>query len=659
MVFWRFISDTDAVEHLTAEEQAWIANDAITVREKLLLPVARLLAAGWLQHGSFDSSETQMILYLDTMTKLVGHHNSLRINTVLTRVQLKAPADEVEEEPQRLTEEDSLDVPLLVSLAEWADFEKNAKWFTHLAWAIGMTNVAEAEIRYQTAIDMDPTYGPAYSGMAFLHAKQEHYEEAIAVMRQAIRHGCHKPLHPDSGIESNTVYVAEWQEKLLDYDGALMTLKRDLEFHDCPPDTVVRAIGLAFKMQRYKEVMNVLRGPNVKLSELLYDIGQEGTDKISISAHKTKQVSWLKSRFEKAITLKRSERQVSEPAIFQLTSALCRLLAQNQEFDRAIERMRDEVGYSEAKIQDGWDNARFRGQYCNLQFFKAESSTPHSPEYEECISEIKRIEEREHIIPATEGEPTISTDNFHAGLFLATLLKQDGKPEEADIYLKERMRTARFMLYDENLNNDSEAYQMVFLILLTHGDDVNAAAAASIFSQEFRGVVDSEDDEAKEPVTDEVDTERNIPATAAANTTPDVTTSVALEKTDPSLEPVAIVAPGWDCGYCDGLCMQRFAEVPQPAYYCSSCYDTWFCEDCMQILKADGFPYKKCDPDHHRVKFMGFPPELNQKQVLVDGVVRNREEWLDGLWETWGLPKGEIWTGPKRVRKARGMCVVM
>jgi len=555
-----------------------------------------------------------------------------------------------------------LDVTLLVSLAEWPEFEKDSRWFTHLAWAIGMKNVAEAELRYQTAIDMDPTYGPAYSGMAFLHARNENYEEAIAVMRQSIRHGCHKPLHPESGLDrSNTVYVAEWQEKLLDYDGSLMTLKRDLEFDDCPPDTATRAIALAFKMKRYKEVMNILRGPNISLSEFLYDIGQEGTDRISISAHKTKQVSWLKSRFEEAITFKRSERKVYEPGIFQLTSALCRLLAQNQEFDRAIEKMRDEVGYSEAKIQEGWDNARFRGQYCNLQFSKAEISIPHSREYEDCVEEIRRIEKREHIIPVTEGEPTISTDNFHAGLFLAMLLKQDGKTEEALVYLKERMSTARFMLYDENLNNDGDAYKMLFSALLTDGDDVNAAAAASIFSQEYKGVIDSDDDEAKEPIVEagvEFDAENLTSETAAVDTLLDSNTS-ALETPDASLEPATIAAPGWDYGYCDGLCMHQFAEAPKPTYYCSSCYNTWFCENCVQLLETDGFPYKKCDPDHHRVKFMGFPPELNQEQVLVDGMVRNRGEWLDGLWEKWGLPKGEPWTGPKRVRKAKTGCVVM
>jgi hypothetical protein len=78
LVFWRFVSDADAMEHLTAEEQAWMANDVLTVRETLLLPVARFLAAGWLQNGSFDSSETQMILYLDTMTKLVGCQSALK-----------------------------------------------------------------------------------------------------------------------------------------------------------------------------------------------------------------------------------------------------------------------------------------------------------------------------------------------------------------------------------------------------------------------------------------------------------------------------------------------------------------------------------------------------------------------------------------------------
>lgn len=88
----------------------------------------------------------------------------------------------------------------------------------------------------------------------------------------------------------------------------------------------------------------------------------------------------------------------------------------------------------------------------------------------------------------------------------------------------------------------------------------------------------------------------------------------------------------WEC---DGPCTTA-SDSYQELHFCRFCDDTCFCEKCIELVKSDKMPFRKCAADHQHVRM--FPMTSEAKRVttaLVERRFEVQQEWLDGLKKEW------------------------
>ena len=86
---------------------------------------------------------------------------------------------------------------------------------------------------------------------------------------------------------------------------------------------------------------------------------------------------------------------------------------------------------------------------------------------------------------------------------------------------------------------------------------------------------------------------------------------------------------------CDGPCQspqQSYAEI----YFCRVCNDVCFCEKCIQLVRNDEMPFRRCAKDHPFVRAF---PMIEEARRVTDALVERRFEvqqaWLEGLRKVW------------------------
>ena len=91
----------------------------------------------------------------------------------------------------------------------------------------------------------------------------------------------------------------------------------------------------------------------------------------------------------------------------------------------------------------------------------------------------------------------------------------------------------------------------------------------------------------------------------------------------------------------DGPCSTDNYQKPggyKEIWYCTCCYDTQFCEECIEMTKKGELPLRKCDKDHPFMKFLPVPEELKEKAVVWNAdnpAVEVNREWLESLRKAW------------------------
>ena len=116
----------------------------------------------------------------------------------------------------------------------------------------------------------------------------------------------------------------------------------------------------------------------------------------------------------------------------------------------------------------------------------------------------------------------------------------------------------------------------------------------------------------------------------------DEETSTSDHDDDKSTESINPKYAGF--GYhwsCDGPCnspQQSYAEI----HFCRVCNDVCFCEKCIQLVRNDEMPFRRCAKDHPFVRAF---PVIEEARRVTDALVERRFEvqqaWLDGLRKVW------------------------
>lgn len=200
---------------------------------------------------------------------------------------------------------------------------------------------------------------------------------------------------------------------------------------------------------------------------------------------------------------------------------------------------------------------------------------------------------------ADEGSSTYKI--APAAVLLGSYLREAGAAEESTwkACLKPMMLQGIDLLCDDDLGNDLQAYDDLVTALIAAGDFDNARAANVALGMGF--------------------------------TYPDAADEIA------------------ECGYpketnfftCDGPCSTDNYRKPggyKEIWYCTCCYDTQFCEECIEMAKKGELPLRKCNKDHPFMKFLPVPGELKEKAVVWNAdnpAVEVNREWLESLRKAW------------------------
>ena len=87
---------------------------------------------------------------------------------------------------------------------------------------------------------------------------------------------------------------------------------------------------------------------------------------------------------------------------------------------------------------------------------------------------------------------------------------------------------------------------------------------------------------------------------------------------------------------CDGTCEGTFA-VFEGLNMCRFCLDSIFCDDCLKILRNEGFPFRVCHPKHEFMKVPKFDQTVPAGSVMVGEKTVSIEEWISKLKQDWGF----------------------
>jgi len=86
---------------------------------------------------------------------------------------------------------------------------------------------------------------------------------------------------------------------------------------------------------------------------------------------------------------------------------------------------------------------------------------------------------------------------------------------------------------------------------------------------------------------------------------------------------------------CDGPCSTKSSSYSE-LHFCCICDDTCFCEACINLVKSDQMPFRKCAADHEHLQV--YPMTKDAKRItdaLMDRKFELQQEWLDGIMKVW------------------------
>ena len=279
----------------------------------------------------------------------------------------------------------------------------------------------------------------------------------------------------------------------------------------------------------------------------------------------------------------------------------------------------------------------------------------------------------------------------YPALVLGMWLHEFGQAEEEAwrVCIRPSIKQALYLLSDEDPWNDQRAYAQLGQALLLAGDTLNASIALGVTTKPLDEHTSSPQQSIDEENVNRQSFELVPTAAELAKLHPEVDTEQAAERQvgDPSVSdsparqgthlteeeavPVSALdyrpAQGEDeevdektatsdrdddkstvstnpkyagFGYlwsCDGPCQspqQSYAEI----HFCRVCNDVCFCEKCIQLVRNDEMPFRRCAKDHPFVRAF---PMIEEARRVTDALVERRFEvqkaWLDGLREVWGL----------------------
>lgn len=330
------------------------------------------------------------------------------------------------------------------------------------------------------------------------------------------------------------------------------------------------------------------------------------------------------------------------------------------------------------------------GQLSSMYFNAAKSAYNEGTDYSTPVSKMENLAKHK------QGSKRYYRASYPA-LVLGRWLREYAKADEETwkAAIKPSVKQALYLLSDDDPWNDQEAYCQLGQALLLADDILNASIALGITTKpiedakrtntateagenasqdgfsgaelilsaaEIQENIDDDADEASQmatatgPTTEDTDvgshenndstppkTEEPYPGQSQSedqdlaseeviegeNQTPDADQQQEQGEINPKY---AGFTPIWTC---DGPCSTASDSYTE-LYFCCICLETCFYDECIQLIKSDKLPFRRCAADHEHVRV--FPMTEDAKRI-TDALVERRftvqQEWLDALKKEW------------------------
>lgn len=210
-----------------------------------------------------------------------------------------------------------------------------------------------------------------------------------------------------------------------------------------------------------------------------------------------------------------------------------------------------------------------------------------------------------------------------------------GQPEVARKWLRERVLEGIQMLTDGDPDDYNRGYLTLGGTLLTFGDRRNASIAFAVLMMRPSSLQ-------KIQQQDRMGTSIPINRAEATLTQPsteplDPTSAAKAARNDPAGDGAVKTEdiPPYMHNRCTGQCGRKFKTWT--AYFrCEYCFNTGFCDECAELVKASKFPFVVCDSSHPFLQIYPVDMELACAGAFVEnGTIVPRADWLISLWQEW------------------------
>ena len=235
---------------------------------------------------------------------------------------------------------------------------------------------------------------------------------------------------------------------------------------------------------------------------------------------------------------------------------------------------------------------------------------------------------------------------FRPSSYIASCYVHRDQFKEAQKIFLDEVIDALAILSDQDPDNDVYGYKILANYLMHTGDDLNALSAWSLLGPHDTFANSNADADLTEKTKERDSRDDATPLKAPSSPGSDSGTHAEPEP-PPRVGPLTYS--------CDGRCGHRWSYADD-MYCCRYCFDIQFNHECLEKLQSNTLLPYTCSPEHSWLHVPAWSDEEAQKvgkgNVLVGGsLVSGKrvggeivkiEDWLDGIRESWGIPKTTV-----------------
>lgn len=556
-----------------------------------------------------------------------------------------------------------LSVYRIRKLAHFINLEKTAYWHARLALALRQTNHLEAAIReYHTSLRIDEQSWSAKSGLAQCYAARQDYKLAIEWGLKALASVPDDQIDPKSDLWQS---ISGWKLENEDVEGAIQASK---EAWNLKPEDVFAASGYLDALDaggRYQEMLRFAEGLEKTISMttnesiLTQMLSIFGGKVLGNAAKALGRLEFVSNAIETSIAA--AERKKHEGNVAELRYQYgCFKSRHIQNTDEAME-LWELVLKSKANIEylRSWS----MDELSQLYFDRAVNLEKQGLSPDPWISKLESLCKQ---AKSSEGGDDVFS-NEDASMVLGLWYRLHDEHDRAKACFKATILQAIDILTDDDPENDWRGYSSLAEALLMAGDKVNASPAFAFTTARLDKSKNGREAMQKKQAMASVKEIRvdmnSLVIKAGPDDTVATTGNIAepvlmVETTPRKLEEISdkadddsVVAfddaeveqsnhydPTETCWWtCDGECKGRYKyEAWTAFYFCEFCLDTGFCDQCIELVRTDRLPFRKCSSTHPFYQIYPTAHKLEDvNTVVVDGKTLPRTEWLANLRKQW------------------------